>query len=302
VGVEAVALDARSVHPTGRTITVDATCVVAAGGAINTPGLLLRSKLPDPHGRLGTRTFIHPVNASVALMPDPVDGFAGAPQSTYSDQFLWRDGVTGRVGFKLEAAPTYPMLSMAVTGRLGRDHLRQLAPKYRHYQLLIALLRDGFSAESQGGHVLLKSDGSPLLDYPVTDYLWEGLWDAYLRMAEVQFAAGATQVTPAHMAARPYTSLAEVKAALATLPRKPVQALLFTAHLMGGCAMGSDPRTSVINSDGRHHQVEGLAVIDGSMFPTGLGVNPQITIYGIAARNATKLAQDLGGKVKAVSA
>ena len=53
-------------------------------------------------------------------------------------------------------------------------------------------------------------------------------------MAEVQFAAGATQVTPAHMAARPCTSLAEVKAALATLPRKPVLALLFTAHLMGG--------------------------------------------------------------------
>ena len=276
--------------------------MVAAGGGINTPGLLLRSKVPDPHGRLGTRTFIHPVNASTALMPDPVDGFAGAPQSTYSDQFLWRDGVTGRVGFKLEVAPTYPMLSMAITGRLGREHLRRLAPKYRHFQLLIALLRDGFSDQSQGGRVVLKSDGSPVLDYPVTDYLWEGLWDAYLRMAEVQFAAGATQVTPAHMAARPYTSLADVKAALATLPRKPAQALLFTAHLMGGCAMGADPRTSVTNSDGRHHQVEGLAVIDGSMFPTGLGVNPQITICGIAARHATRLAQDLGGKAKAAAA
>ena len=207
-------------------------------------------------------------------MPQPVDGFAGAPQSTYSDQFLWRDGVAGRVGYKLEAALTYPMLSMAVTGRPGREHLQRQAPKYRHFQLLIALLRDGFSAESPGGQVLLKSDGSPVLDYPLTEYLWEGMWDAYLRMAEVQFAAGATQVTPAHMAARPCTSLAEVKAALAALPKKPVQALLFAAHLMGGCAMGADPRTSIINSDARHHQVEGLAVIDGSMFPTGLGVNP----------------------------
>jgi choline dehydrogenase-like flavoprotein len=44
--------------------------------------------------------------------------------------------------------------------------------------------------------------------------------------------------------------------------------------------------------------VEGLAVIDASVFPTGLGVNPQMTIYALSARNATRLAADLGGKVK----
>ena len=47
---------------------------------------------------------------------------------------------------------------------------------------------------------------------------------------------------------------------------------------------------------GHHRQVEGLAVIDGSVLPTSLGVNPQITIYGISSRNATLLARDLGGK------
>jgi choline dehydrogenase-like flavoprotein len=38
------------------------------------------------------------------------------------------------------------------------------------------------------------------------------------------------------------------------------------------------------------------------MFPTSLGVNPQMTIYGIASRNATQLARDLGGKVKEAAA
>jgi choline dehydrogenase-like flavoprotein len=33
---------------------------VLAGGAINTPALLLRSQAPDPHGLLGKRTFLHP--------------------------------------------------------------------------------------------------------------------------------------------------------------------------------------------------------------------------------------------------
>jgi choline dehydrogenase-like flavoprotein len=43
--------------------------------------------------------------------------------------------------------------------------------------------------------------------------------------------------------------------------------------------------------------VQGLAVIDASVFPTGLGVNPQMTIYALSARNATKLAEALGGRV-----
>jgi choline dehydrogenase-like flavoprotein len=302
VGVEALALDARSVHPTGHTITVAARFVVAAGGAINTPGLLLRSQLPDPHQRLGKRTFIHPVNLSTAILPETVDGFSGAPQSVYSDQFLWRDGVTGRVGYKLEAAPLYPMLTLSLMGRMGRELLQRFGGRYRNGQVLIALLRDGFHEQSQGGQVLLRGDGSAVLDYPLTDYLWEGLFDAYLHMAEVQFAAGATEVLPFHLDAKPYGSLAEAKAGIAALPAKPVRGAIFTAHLMGGCGMGNDPKTSVITGAGRHHQLEGLAVIDGSMFPTSLGVNPQMTIYGIASRNATQLARDLGGKVKEAAA
>ncbi len=299
VGVEGVALDARGARPTGRKVTIEARAVVASGGAINTPGLLLRSKVPDPHGRLGKRTFMHIVSASTGFMPETVDGFQGAPQSIYCDQFLFRDGVTGRVGYKVEAAPVYPMQAMSLAGRSGLPFLQRAAKDLRHAQILIALLRDGFHDESPGGTISLRGDGSPVLDYPVTPYLWEGLFDAYLRMAEIQFAAGATQVAPIHGDGRPYSSWAEAKAELPGLPRKLVSMGLFTAHLMGGCGMGEDPKTAVVNSEGRHHQVAGLSVIDGSVFPTSLGVNPQLSIYGLAARNATRLATGLGGKPRA---
>lgn len=296
IGVQAAALDGRSVHPTGKVITVQARFVVAAGGAINTPGLLLRSKLPDPHARLGKRTCIHPTNISAAIMPDKVDSFAGAPQSIYSDHFLWRDGLTGRLGYKLEAAAAHPMLYMSFTGRLGRAMMQQFAADFRSAQILTALQRDGFNEQSHGGQVVLRDDGSPVLDYPLTDYIWDGFWDAYLRMAEIQFAAGAVRVMPFHLDAKPLGTMAEVKAAIANLPKKPISTSAIAAHLMGGCGMGEDPKTSVVNSLGRHHQIEGLAVIDGSVLPTSLGVNPQITIYGISSRNATLLARDLGGK------
>ena len=60
---------------------------------------------------------------------------------------------------------------------------------------------------------------------------------------------------------------------------------------MGGCGMGADLRTSVTRGDGRHHQLENLWVFDGSAFPTSIGANPQLSIYGMVARNATRLAE-----------
>jgi choline dehydrogenase-like flavoprotein len=52
---------------------------------------------------------------------------------------------------------------------------------------------------------------------------------------------------------------------------------------MGGCRMGADPSRSVVNPQLRHHAVENLFVIDGSVFPTSLGVNPMESIYGVAS-------------------
>ena len=74
-------------------------------------------------------------------------------------------------------------------------------------------------------------------------------------------------------------------------PLGPNKILLATAHLMGGCRMGADPREAVVRSDLRHHVIENLYVVDGSVFPTGLGVNPSLTIYGLATHASKAIAQ-----------
>ena len=63
-----------------------------------------------------------------------------------------------------------------------------------------------------------------------------------------------------------------------------------TAHQMGGCAMGKDPRTSVVDSTLRYHEMDNLFVVDGSVFPTSLGVNPQESIFGIARLRSADVA------------
>ena len=55
--------------------------------------------------------------------------------------------------------------------------------------------------------------------------------------------------------------------------------------------MGPDPQRSVVDVSGRHHQVANLHVFDGSLFPTSIGANPQLSIYALAARLASALAE-----------
>ena len=165
--------------------------------------------------------------------------------------------------------------------------------KLPNLQVAIALIRDGFHAESTGGRVVLRGDGSAELDYPVSAYLFDAARRAYLAMAELQFAAGARQVLPVHEDAVPLTSWSDAKDAIDRLPMRILAARLVSAHVMGGCAMGPDPRSSVVNESGRHHQLDNLSVHDGSLFPTSVGANPQLSIYAQAARLASGLAASL---------
>jgi len=287
-----VAMDARGVDPTARRVTVRARAFVAAGGAIGSPALLLRSAVPDPHGILGQRTFVHPVVMSVARMPERVAAFSGAPQTIYSDHFIDTLPPEGPIGFKLEAPPIHPMLGAITVPGHGAAHatwMRELP----NLQVVIALLRDGFHPESAGGRVVLQDDGTPALDYPLTPYVWEGVRRAFGAMAQIQFAAGATRVLPVHGDGAGYSRWSDARAAIDGFALAPRTTPVVSAHVMGGCPIGSDPRRAVVDGSGRHHQLANLYVLDGSLFPTSIGANPQLSIYGIVAKLADGLAATL---------
>jgi len=293
-GIEGLALDERSIRTTGRRVRLRAPWVVVAAGAIHSPALLLRSQVPDPYRRLGKRTFLQAHNYSLSFMSEPIQPFSGAPQSIYTDQFTWRDGVTGRAGFNMEVVGAQPVVSMNFWKGLGME-MADFARRLPYLHILVSQIRDGFHPDSPGGEVRLRRDGGGVLDYPINDYIWDGVRSSYLAMAECQFAAGAESVHPACSDAKAYRSWPEARAAIAVLRLRSPNVFLNSTHPLGGCAMGGDPRTSVVDAQGRHHHLENLAVIDGSVFPTSLGVNPCESIYALAARNATLLAERIAG-------
>lgn len=290
--VECDALNARGSDATGIKLRIRARHVVLAAGGIGSPALLLRSLIPDPQRRVGKRTFLHVTAASIALMPEKVEAFYGAPQTVHSNEFLWRDGVGGEMGYKIEAAPLHPALAATVFGTFGKAHA-EVMEKIPYIQPLIALLRDGFSEQSPGGTVRLRDDGSAVLDYTLNEYYWRAIRRAYASMLEIQFAAGATRAMPMHSDANWYGSWDQARQGIAGLTMAEQRLKLFSAHVMGGCTMGADPANSVVGLDGRHHHLSNLSIIDGSIFPTSIGANPSLPIYAMAARLADRLVEHL---------
>ena len=107
------------------------------------------------------------------------------------------------------------------------------------------------------------------------------------------------QVLPVHEMATLYSTWAQAKTAIEQLPMKPLLTKVVSAHVMGGCGLAADEKRGVVRPDGVHWQVENLSVHDGSLFPTSVGANPQLSIYGIVNRLAQGLVQRLTGQPQA---
>jgi cholesterol oxidase len=67
-----------------------------------------------------------------------------------------------------------------------------------------------------------------------------------------------------------------------------------TVHPLGGCPMSDDPKAGVTDDRGRVHGYDGLYVLDGSIVPTALGVNPSKTIAALAERGVERLIAERG--------
>jgi choline dehydrogenase-like flavoprotein len=70
---------------------------------------------------------------------------------------------------------------------------------------------------------------------------------------------------------------------------------VLSAHVMGGCPMGNNERKHIVDSRTmRHHGFDNMFVIDGSVYPTSLTVNPQLSIYGLASWASQFVQQAVG--------
>jgi len=279
VGVKAYVTDAETGDTYG--VTVHAKAVIVAAGSIHSPAVLLRSGLENPN--IGRHLHLHPVSTIAGMYPDKVYPWQGVMQSAYSDQFGHLDG---NYGYKLEVPPAHPgLIGLATAWYSAREYREQIA-QAAYLATIIVLTRD-----KGEGTVAVDRDGEPVVDYAVSVYDRKHLLHGLRQAARVHFAAGAKSVISLHSKRTRLDrredgtvndlDLREFDRQLERHGMSANRIMMFTAHQMGTCRMGADPRTSVTDEHAEVHGVRGLFVCDGSLFPAASGVNPMLTIMSL---------------------
>jgi hypothetical protein len=229
----------------------------------------------------GTSGSIRPRRSPVCTTARSGQG-AGVPMTSICDEFT--SGGPGGYGFWIETPPVHPALAGLATSGFGRAHAER-ARLYPTTGTLITLVRDGADPDASNGSVTVDRAGRTRLRYRLGDVDARHLREGMAACARLHLAAGAREAHTLHTDAVVVRREADVAEVLRRSVA-PNDVTVFSAHVNGTCRLGTDPRTSGAASDGERlgerHGAPGIYVADGSLLPTGLGVNPQATIMALA--------------------
>ena len=279
-GVEAVATDATG-RPRAR-VQVWAPIVVLAASAVGSAALARQSDLPDPHRQIGRGLHLHPGAVVAGRFDASITGWRGIPQSYECTEHLsHEEGSDRRVW--IVPAFAHPIGAAATLPGFGAAHMAAMR-SYPNLAVLTAMVHDETSGEVD------VDGGRPVIRYAMTESDRRQLVKGLVAGARILLAAGAREVTIPAIPPLRITKASELDALDLSVLR-PHSVPLTAVHPMGTMRMGEDPAVSVVGSTGEHHQVRGLFVADGSLFPTSIGVPPQVSIYAFALHLAPHIVE-----------
>lgn len=257
-----------------------AAAVAIAGYSIETPRLLLNSassRFPDglcnDFDLVGRYLMVQGAPQTAACYEDEIRAHKAPPPEVSTEQFYETDPTKPyKRGFSVQCVSPLPITfaeHLAAEGLWGsalRDHMRD----YVHWATFGALCE--FLALPDNRVTLAEE--TDRFGLPVAKFSYSQcendrqLVEAATKvMDEIHEAAGGKQMM--------------------TINR--------FAHLVGGCRMGTDERTGVVDAKLRSFAVPNLFITDGSVMPTQGSANPALTIMALAARCADQLTSRKAG-------
>lgn len=254
--------------------TLSAKAVVIAAGALSTPGLVRQSRLGTQWQKAGHHLKIHPATKVFGWMPEPL-AHGGVPQG-----LGYRPPDLPRVTFEgvhTPASTAAPLLS--ASGARHREWMRH----YDHVATYGHMCRDRTTGRVR------RIAGQRVVDYALHPDDARDLGAGCLITAEAMFAAGA-QCVALPVAGMPSElhgpeDLARWSAADFT----PRHLMTSGFHPQGTAGVGR-----VVDPNLRVYGTRSIWICDASVLPDSPGVNPQITIMGLALRLGAHLHASLG--------
>jgi choline dehydrogenase-like flavoprotein len=259
-----------------QSVRVTAEQFVVCGGPIGSPLFLLANGLADST-HCGAHLVVHPTVSAIARFDEEIRPWSGVTQGYWVDCY--------DEGYLLQTYSVTPDQYFSLLQTEPGQESLELIRDLKHYASAGALVHD----EDSEGRVQLTPAG-PDLSYFMGPGDCSRLIHGLRRTCEVFFAAGAKRVHPMIHGMAGIERPEDIAAAIPdTL--QPHHLFLYASHPMGTCRMGADPESSVVDPRGRVWGWANLRVADASIFPTSLGVNPQITTMAMGLMIGHDLAQ-----------
>ncbi|MEL6424540.1 MAG: GMC family oxidoreductase [Pseudomonadota bacterium] len=256
--------------------SVEAPVFVLACGAVETPRLLLNSALGNGSGQVG-RNFMETLAwTSIGLSDDPVGSHRGHPSDGICWDFNRPDAVPGTIGgFRITPATAEANLvgpinyAARVVGGFGKAHKEAMRKSFGQ---ALGVGAFGESLPNAGTFIDLDPESRD------TDGLPKARIHSHLDDRELS----RLRVMAAHCrAVLDATGVSELIEESGTYDE------FGSSHVFGTCRMGADPDTSVVDPEGRSHEIDNLYIADASVFPSsGGGESPALTISALAMRTA----------------
>lgn len=255
-------------------VDVDAKATIVACGAIQTPLMLLDHGLGG--AQVGHHLAVHPVFFASGVYDEAKPEQLSTMLATYSDAFMDR-------GFLLECGSGSRAFGAVGAPGFGRAH-KELARRIKNVWGGGAIVRD-----SPGpGRVKRGKKGDKVIEYDYDEATKRKIRDALKTMTEILLASGAHEVYFATVEPRLFRTRADI-ASIDRMPLGPADIAAVSYHPQGTARMGV-----VTDHDGRVKSTDNLYVMDASLFPTPVGVNPQVSVMALSALLARRLAGHLG--------
>jgi len=270
-----------------------ARAFVVAGGAVNTPRLLLASTNGDaPHGLANEsgevgHNFLETLFWTASgLHPEPLGSHRGVPADSICWDFNAPDAIPGVVGgcrFSVGAGQADLTGPIAYATRIvpgwGRAHRAAMRTSFGNALSLTAV---GESLPNPGSFIDLDPSRTDQRGLPFARI------HSVLPEMELQRLSFMARQARAILAAAGAEQLVEEYGSYDTFS---------STHVFGTCRMGHDPRDSVVDANCRSHRWRNLYVCDASVFPTsGGGEAPSLTIAALGLKTGAAIADSLAGK------
>lgn len=258
-------------------IRVNAKVIVISAGAIASSQILLKNRIAENNA--GRGLSLHPAPFLLGKFENKINAYNGIPMAYACHNFGVTNGVNDG-GFLIESIflPIF-QFSLGLPSFLA-EHA-QLMQDLTYYAMAGLLIRD-----DSNGTISLTESGHPKVHYDLSQKDINNIAKGLQVLGEMWFDIGAQHVITGHQDATTLNSKADIPQLIKAVQTNPDGLLVASAHPQGGNRMGDDSRTCVVDSNCKVHGFKNLYVCDASVFPTSLGVNPQITVMSLATMTA----------------